>query len=104
MTGSITVAVLRQRRDDIARVAATHHLRNVRVFGSVARNTADERSDVDLLVDFAIPVPDDFEYYGILAEAQEDLEALLGRKVHVVHIERPAESPGRDILAQAVAI
>jgi len=100
----ITIQYLREHRDQIDQVAAAHHLANVRVFGSVARGTADERSDVDLVVDFAIPVPEDFEYYGILAEAQEDLERLLGLRVHVVHIERPTQPPGRDILIQAVPV
>lgn len=39
------------RRSEILRLAALHGATNVRVFGSVARGEADERSDVDLLVD-----------------------------------------------------
>jgi predicted nucleotidyltransferase len=42
---------LKRRRDEILRVAASHGARRVRVFGSVARGEADERSDVDFLVD-----------------------------------------------------
>jgi uncharacterized protein len=41
----------RLERDKILEVAARHGARNVRVFGSVARGEADERSDLDLLVD-----------------------------------------------------
>lgn len=43
--------VLRRRRAEILDIAARHGARNVRVFGSVARGDADERSDIDLLVD-----------------------------------------------------
>ena len=42
---------LRNRRDEILRIAAEHGARHVRVFGSVARGDADERSDIDFLVD-----------------------------------------------------
>jgi uncharacterized protein len=41
----------RLERDKILEVAARHGAHNVRVFGSVARGEADERSDLDLLVD-----------------------------------------------------
>ena len=38
-------------RDVILKIAARYGGSNVRVFGSVARGEADEKSDVDLLVD-----------------------------------------------------
>jgi uncharacterized protein len=41
----------RLERDKTLEAAARHGARNVRVFGSVARGEADERSDLDLLVD-----------------------------------------------------
>lgn len=43
--------LLRTKRDDILRLAKEHGAYNVRVFGSVARGEADEKSDIDLLVD-----------------------------------------------------
>ncbi len=43
--------VLKYRREDILRIAAQYGASNVRVFGSVARREADEKSDIDLLVD-----------------------------------------------------
>jgi predicted nucleotidyltransferase len=42
---------LRARREEILRVAARRGAHHVRVFGSVARGEADEKSDVDFLVD-----------------------------------------------------
>src|SRR5262245_50628952 len=43
--------LVRGQREAILRAATRHGARNVRVFGSVARGDADERSDVDFLVD-----------------------------------------------------
>jgi predicted nucleotidyltransferase len=74
-----TVAMLRARKADIARVAASHGASNVRVFGSVARGTAGPTSDVDLLVDFEAGRTL-LDHVGLW----RDLEALLGRAVDVV--------------------
>jgi predicted nucleotidyltransferase len=70
---------LRGHRKDILRLAAKHGARNVRVFGSVARDEADENSDLDLLVDME---PD--RTLLDLGGLQYDLEQLLGRKVDVL--------------------
>lgn len=43
--------LLAEHRQEILALAARHHARNVRVFGSVARGEEVERSDIDLLVD-----------------------------------------------------
>jgi len=45
------LAELRGRRDELLAIAAQRGASNVAVFGSVARGDADERSDVDILVD-----------------------------------------------------
>lgn len=42
---------LDEHRNEILAIAERYHLRSVRVFGSVARGTDDETSDLDLLVD-----------------------------------------------------
>lgn len=44
--------LLKTKREDIYRVTKQYGASNVRVFGSVARGEADEKSDIDLLVDF----------------------------------------------------
>jgi predicted nucleotidyltransferase len=41
---------LRQRRSEILGLAAKHGAREVRVFGSIARNESTEASDIDLLM------------------------------------------------------
>jgi len=43
--------VLTRKRDEIIKVATSHGAHNIRVFGSVARGEADEKSDIDFLVE-----------------------------------------------------
>jgi predicted nucleotidyltransferase len=71
--------LLKDRREDILRIAAQHGANNVRVFGSVARGEARPDSDVDLLVDMEAG-RSLFDLGGLLM----DLQALLGREVDVV--------------------
>ncbi|HWQ27399.1 MAG TPA: nucleotidyltransferase family protein [Dehalococcoidia bacterium] len=70
---------LREKREEILRIAARHGARNVRVFGSAARGEAGAESDLDLLVEFE-------PGRSLLDQAAlvRDLEELLGRKVDVV--------------------
>ena len=46
----ITLQALRQRRGEILELADRHGANDVRVFGSLARGTGKESSDVDFLV------------------------------------------------------
>jgi len=71
--------LLREKRDEILRIAEKHGARNVRVFGSVAHGEATESSDIDLLVDTAEETSPWFP-----AGLVEELEGLLGRRVDVV--------------------
>ncbi len=71
--------LLQEKREDILRIAARHGATNVRVFGSVARGEADERSDLDLIVEME-PGRSLLDLGGI----QYELEALLRRRVDVV--------------------
>ena len=70
---------VRERRDEILRVAARHGAGNVRLFGSVARGEDTLESDVDLLIDVTGETTPWFP--GSLVV---DLEQLLGRRVQVV--------------------
>ena len=70
---------VRSNRDQILQLAAKHGARNVRVFGSIARGEADQRSDVDLLVDMD-PGRSLLDLGGLLM----DLRELLGCPVDVV--------------------
>ncbi len=71
--------LLLEKRDEIRRIAARHGVRNVRVFGSVARGEARADSDLDLLVDTG-PETSSWFPAGLVL----DLEEVLGCKVQVV--------------------
>lgn len=80
-----TVEGLRARRHEILQVAATYGGSNVHIFGSVARGEADEKSDVDLLVDFDDTVRGGFAQVGRMLDLGEELSALLGVHVDVLN-------------------
>jgi predicted nucleotidyltransferase len=95
----ITIEDVRARRQEILRILAAHGAANPRVFGSVARGTADERSD--LLVDLREPKPRGFAYFGLLDGLPVELGQVLGRPVHVTEDPSPefAARVGRDAVA-----
>lgn len=70
---------LKEKREEILRIAHGHGARNVRLFGSVARGEAKPGSDVDVLVEMK-PGRSLLDIIAI----KQDLEDLLGRKVDVV--------------------
>ena len=91
--------LLKGKREQILKIAAKHGARKVWVFGSVARGEADERSDVDFLVEME-PGRSLLDMGGLLMELRE----LLGRDVDVV-TERGLKPriPAR-VLREAVAL
>ena len=75
----VTLDTLRaERREEILRLAEQHGAHSLRVFGSVARGEATENSDFDLLVAWE-PGRSLMDHAGLV----EDLQNLLGMKVHV---------------------
>jgi predicted nucleotidyltransferase len=75
----LTLDTLRaERREEILRLAGRRGAHSLRVFGSVARGEADENSDLDLLVAWE-PGRGLMDHAGVV----QDLEDLLGMKVHV---------------------
>ena len=46
-----TLELIREKREEIHRIAARHGVTGIRVFGSVARDEAGPESDVDFLVE-----------------------------------------------------
>ncbi len=94
-----TADLLKKNRDDILRIAAKHGVRNIRIFGSVARGQADKDSDIDFLVEME-PGRTLLDMGGFLMEVRE----LLGRDVDVV-TERGLKERIRDrVLKEAVAL
>jgi predicted nucleotidyltransferase len=93
------VEILKEKRDEILRIAARHGASNVRIFGSVARGEASAQSDVDLLVELE-------RGRSLLDHAalMLDLERLLGRRVDVA-TERGLKPQIREhILREAVRL
>jgi excisionase family DNA binding protein len=94
------------RREDIVRlapkiraVAARHGASNPRLFGSVARDSADQVSDVDILVDL-----DPKGSLLDLAQLELELEALLGRRVDVGTARSLRPEARGAVLAEAVPL
>ena len=82
--------LIKDRREEILRIAARHGAHNVRVFGSVVRGEARPDSDVDFLVDMD-PGRTLLDMGGLLMELREKL----GREVDVV-TERGLKARIRD--------
>jgi predicted nucleotidyltransferase len=90
---------IREKRDEILRVAALHGAGNIQLFGSAARGEDTPESDVDLLVDVTGETTPWFP--GSLVA---DLEQLLGQRVEVV-IRRSLSPLIRDsVLREAVPL
>lgn len=71
--------LLRDRREEISKIAASHGATDVRIFGSRARGEAGTSSDVDLFVKLS-PSRTLLDLVAI----KQDLEDLLGCPVDVV--------------------
>jgi predicted nucleotidyltransferase len=92
-------ALLKEKREEILRIAARHGAHNVRVFGSVARGDARPDSDVDFLVEM-----EPGRSLMDVGELKMDLEDLLGRRVDVAR-PRALRAPLRDcVFSEAVPL
>ena len=70
--------ILRGKRAEVLKIAEKYGLKNLRVFGSIARGEDDEKSDVDLLCSF----PEGFTLFDHV-DVVEELKKILGCKVDV---------------------
>jgi uncharacterized protein len=88
---------VRLKRSQILQIAAQNGVKRLRVFGSVARGTEDEQSDIDFLVELA---PD--RSLLDLGNFLYEVSSLLGKEVDVV-TEKGLQRRIRDrVLAEAV--
>jgi predicted nucleotidyltransferase len=93
------VDLIQSKREQILRLARSHGVTGVRVFGSMARGDAGPASDIDLLVEVGAE-PSAWFPGGLVAE----LEELLGRRVQVI-TERGLDALLRDrVLQEAVRL
>jgi uncharacterized protein len=95
----VTLGEVRAPRNEIYRIAARRGVRSVRVFGSVARDEADENSDLDLLIEME-PGRGYFDMSGFAL----DVEALLNGFTQVA-TPHGIKARIRDrVLAEAVPV
>jgi len=95
----VTKDILRQKREDIRRIAAKHGVSRIRVFGSVARGQAKPDSDLDLLIDVG-PTTSSWFPAGLIL----DLENLLGCRVEVVTEKGLNPQLREQVLSEAMPI
>lgn len=91
--------LLQEKREDILRLAKEYGAYNVRIFGSVARGEADEKSDIDLLVTLETG-RSLLDLIGLWM----DLEELLQQKIDVVSEGGLRGSFGEHVLKEAITL
>ena len=91
--------LLREKREDILMLAKDRGASDVRLFGSVARNEANEESDIDFLVKL-----EDGRSLLDLIGLWMDLEELLQHKVDVVSEGGLKGSFRKHVLEDATAL
>ena len=91
--------LIKQHRKEIVEIARRNGFTNVRVFGSMARGDATDKSDVDLLVTLGSRGTG-WGIGGLQIEVQE----LLGRKVDVVTDDAIHHMMRDRILSEAVPL
>lgn len=87
------------KKREIAELAARYGASHIRIFGSVARHTADEGSDIDFLVELE-PGRTLFDLGGL----SYDLGQLLGKHVDVCTVNLLRDQVRNRILAEAVPL
>ncbi len=90
---------LDEQRNQILQIADQYGVKNIRIFGSVARGEASLTSDIDLLVDLNTQWTL-LEHVGFM----QDLAELLGRKVDVVVEAGLGGTLRKKVLQEAVPL
>lgn len=91
--------LIESNRPALRILAKRYGISSMRVFGSMARDDANEASDVDLLVEGARPISG-FSLGALLMDAQD----LLGRKVDIVTINALHPLMRERILRQSIPV
>jgi predicted nucleotidyltransferase len=90
---------LKQQRELIRRLASFNNIDSVAVFGSVARGTETDSSDIDLLVS-----PTSRASLFDLAQFEIDMTSLTGRDVNVISRRALHLEQDKAILAEAIEL
>ncbi|MCY7412245.1 MAG: nucleotidyltransferase family protein [Salinibacterium sp.] len=91
-------ALIRQR-PRVLDLLASHGVRHIRVFGSVARGADSPSSDIDLLVD----LPESMSLF-IIARVESELAELLGSRVDLVSSRSLRPHLAERVKAEAVRL
>ena len=91
--------LLKDKREEIVRLAAKHGAGNVRVFGSVARGEARTGSDIDLLVEVR-PGMSLLDHAALI----QALEEALGCRVDVVNDRALKQRLREQVLKEAIPL
>lgn len=96
---AVNINEVRRHREQILEIGRRFGVRNIRVFGSVARGDAAANSDLDLLID----VDPGHGYFDMTGFALE-VEGLLGVFTQVATVEGLKARIRDRVLAEAVAV
>lgn len=91
--------VIHAKKAEITLLAAKYSASRIRIFGSVARHTADEKSDIDFLVELA-PKRTLFDLGGFA----NDLEKPPGKPVDVCTVPLLCEPVRSRVVAEAIPL
>jgi len=95
----ITLKNIQEKKADIINISQRYHAENIRIFGSVARGEATDKSDVDFLVSF-LPDASLLDQAGLI----EELSQLLQRNVDVVSERAVSPYLQETIKAEALSL
>ena len=93
------IGELRNRKEDILKLATIFGVKDIRVFGSVARNEEDRDSDIDLLVEME-KNKSLFDRLGF----KHELERMLQQKVDVISIKAIHGRLKENILKESLSL
>jgi len=96
----MNIELLKEKREEIITIALKHGAYNVRIFGSVARGEADEKSDIDILIDYDINKITPWFPVGLI----HDLQDFLGGKVDVVTADGLKERIKDRVFREAISL
>ncbi len=77
------IKLIEDRLTDIIVLCQEHHVKSIALFGSAAKGTMNENSDIDFLVQFSDEI-DVLEYADNYFSFIEQLEKLMGKRIDLV--------------------
>lgn len=77
------VSIIEEKLDEIIALCKLHRVESIALFGSAARGTMNENSDIDLLVQFSEKI-DVLEYADNYFSFLDSMETLIGRKIDLI--------------------